>query len=271
MITMIEAGESSGTLDSVMKKLASQFENEVKLRRKVNSAMTYPIVLIVLCIGMVVLLMTVIMPSFMQMFEGLDELPALTRMMLAISDALADYWYIFLFVVILLIVGIPIFIKSDGGRKWIDGVKLRFPVFGPLMVKVISVRFCRTFSTLFSSGMAVLPILEIVGRVVDNRVISNELANVREDIRKGISLSRAVSRVKQFPPLVHSMISIGEESGMLDTVMESTAEYFDDEVESSIQRMTTLIEPALLIFMGVIVGMIVASLLLPIVTMMEHM
>jgi type IV pilus assembly protein PilC len=269
MISMIESGEASGTLDVVVEKLAVQFEADLKLKRKLISAVTYPGILTVLCVGVVILLVGVVMPTFSDIFEDAEDIPRLTQILLGVSSAFANYWYIFIFVIAVAIIGFNFFIRTEPGRLWWDGVKLSAPIFGPLSVRVASVRFCRTFAVLFSSGMAMMPVLEIVERVIGNAVISEDLVDVREDIRKGVTLSQAISRVPAFPPMIHSMISIGEESGSLPSILESTAEYFDDEVENAIQRMVTMIEPILLVIMGGVVGFVIASIMMAMVGMMQ--
>jgi len=271
MITMVESGEASGTLDVVMGKLADQFEADLKLRNKIGSAIAYPAILACLCVGVVALLVVVVLPSFGDMFAdmGEDAMPLATRMLLGMSVVVGSYWYVIIFLAVAAVFGLKSLFKTEKGRRFWDNLKLTAPMIGAVTVRVVAVRFCRTFATLFSSGMAMLPALDIVGRVVGNRVISDALANVREDIRKGVTLSQAVSRVPEFPPMIHSMISIGEESGTLDSVLESSARYFDDEVENAIQRMVTFIEPALLIFMAAIVAFVIISIMLPMVAMYQ--
>jgi len=270
MTSMVEAGEASGTLDTVMSKLATQFESDVRLRNKIISAVTYPAILSALCIGVVVLMVVVVLPSFGDMFAELgDNMPGVTKALLGFSENVGTYWYIYLFILIAIPVALSTYFKTPAGRLQLDSLKLRLPMFGLVNIRVVAVRFCRTFATLFSSGMPLMPVLDIVGRVVGNQVITNALMNVKEDIRKGVSLSQAVSRIQEFPPMVHSMISIGEESGTLDSVLESTARYFDDEVENAIQRMVTFIEPVLLIVMALVVGFVIISIMLPMMSMYE--
>ena len=270
MISMVEAGEASGTLDVVMSKLASQFESDVKLRSKIISAVTYPAILSALCVGVVTLMVVVVLPSFGDMFVEMgDAIPGVTKALLAFSNSVGTYWYIYLFILVAIPVALTTYFKTPAGRMQVDTLKLKLPMFGLVNIRVTAVRFCRTFATLFSSGMPLMAVLDIVGRVVGNHVITNALMNVKEDIRKGVSLSQAVSRIQEFPPMVHSMISIGEESGTLDSVLESTARYFDDEVENAIQRMVTFIEPVLLIVMALIVGFVIISVMLPMMAMYE--
>ena len=272
MLSMIESGEASGTLDTVMSKLAEQFEADLKLRNKLISSVTYPAILVVLCIGIVTLLIIAVLPTFSGMFAGLGEdLPPLTKALLGLSDTLRAYWYIYVFMLVAIPAGLGAWIKTKPGRLILDEFKLRAPLFGTVTTRLVSVRFCRTFATLFSSGMAMLPAIDIVSRVIGNQIVANYMDNVKEDIRKGVSLSHAISSIPIFPPMVHSMISIGEESGSLDTMLENTARYFDDELSNAIQRMVTFIEPALLVVMGGLVSMIILSIMLPMLSMYEAM
>ena len=271
MLSMIESGEASGTLDTVMQKLAAQFEADLKLRNKLISSVTYPAILVVLCIGIIGVLFVAVLPTFMGLFAGIgeDKIPALTLWLLSISNFVINKWYILLFIIIAIPAALQAYVKTETGRLQWDNLKLSAPLFGPLTSRITAVRFSRTFSTLFASGMALLPALEIVGRVVNNKVVADALSGVREDIRKGVSLSQAVSRVSAFPPMLYSMISIGEESGTLDSVLESTARYFDDEVENSMQRMITFIEPILLVIMGGVVAVVILSVMLPMLAMYQ--
>jgi len=271
MLSMIESGEASGTLDKVMHKLAAQFESDLKLRNKLISAVTYPAILMVLCVAIVGVLFLAVLPTFMGLFAGLGEenIPGLTKMMMNISNWASSNWYILLFVVIALPLGLRAYFKTDAGRLQWDEFKLRAPLLGMLTSRVSAVRFSRTLATLFASGMALLPALEIIGRVVNNKVVEDAITGVREDIRKGANLSQAVSRVAAFPPMLHSMIAVGEESGTLDSVLESTANYFDDEVENASQRLITFVEPILLIIMGAVVATVILSVMLPMMAMYE--
>ncbi|HWQ78559.1 MAG TPA: type II secretion system F family protein [Anaerovoracaceae bacterium] len=265
MISMVEAGEASGKLDHVVTKLAEQFEKDVKLKSKMKSAMTYPIILMVMAIGVVLILVTQVLPIFIGMFaEGGMDLPVPTRILIAFSDILRGYWYLVIFGIAALALVIKIYLASDKGLKKWHSIQLKLPVVSDLVVKVSAVRFTRTLSTLLSSGMSLLQALEIVNKVVGNRVITDGLNTTKEDIRKGMNLSQSLRRVSALPPMVYSMTGIGEESGTIEDMLEKCAEYYDDEVENAIQKMVTMMEPIMIVFMGVVVGFIIISMILPI-------
>ena len=265
MTSMIEAGEASGKLDSVIEKLADQFEKDTKLQAKIKSAMTYPIILACLAIGVVLILVTQVLPVFMNMFESSGtELPIPTQILVGFSNILRGYWYF----IILGIIAISILIKSylsteKGLHKWHE-LQYKIPVVNNLVIKVAAVRFTRTLSTLLSSGMTLLSALEIVIKVVGNRVVMESLNVTKEDIRRGMGLSQSLRKVTSLPPMVYSMVGIGEESGSIEHMLEKCAEYYDDEVENAIQKLVALMEPLLIVIMGVIVGFIIISMLLPI-------
>lgn len=265
MISMVEAGEASGKLDHVITKLAEQFEKDVKLKAKIRSAMTYPIILMVMAIGVVLILVTQVLPIFMGMFaESGMELPLPTKILIALSNILRGYWHLILIgLAVLVLLGKNYLSTETGLRKW-HSLELRIPVIRSTVIKISSVRFTRTLSTLLSSGMSLLQALEIVIKVVGNRVVMDGLNITKEDIRRGMSLSQSLRKVSVLPPMVYSMIGIGEEAGTIENMMEKCAEYYDDEVENAIQKLVSLMEPLMIVFMGVVVGFIIISMILPI-------
>lgn len=263
MISMIEAGEASGRLDSVIAKVAETFEKDVKLRNKIKSSMMYPIILAVLCILVVLILVMKVLPVFMGMFTAEMTLPLPTRMVMGFSDIMTAYWYIVMLAVVVIILVLRIYISTEEGKKNWHSMLLRLPIIGNTITKISAVRFSRTLSTLLSSGMTLIQSLEIVIQVVGNRVIMEGLNITKEDIRKGMPLSQSLRKANVLPPMVYSMISIGEESGSIEDMLTKTSEYYDDEVESAIQKMVSLLEPILIVFMGVIVGFIIISIMLP--------
>jgi len=272
MINLIESGESSGTLDTVMGKLANQFENELKLKNKVRAALTYPAILAVLGVGVVAILVTFVLPQFISMFEtsGVTELPLPTRILLAISGAVTGYWYVIAVVLLALVIGGRFYIRTDAGKLNWDSALMKIPVVKQVVVKTITVRFCRTFAMLFSSGMPMLQSLSIVGRVINNKAIESSMMAMSDDIRRGITLSQAIQKVTVFPPMVQSMVSIGEESGSLDEMMENSAKYFDDELENDLARLVALVEPIMIVLMAVVVGFVIISIMLPMLQIYQN-
>ena len=270
LINMVEAGEVSGNLDTIMERMAVHFEKENKLEQKIKSAMIYPIVLAVVSISVVIFLLVAVMPTFIGMFESSGQaLPGPTQILLNISNWLTEFWYLFIIIVVGLVVGFIVYKETPSGRTLIDSLKLKIPVVKDTNVKIITSRFTRTLSTLMASGIPLIQSLEVVSRIVGNKVVHDRLEIAIDNIRKGVSLSRAIQDVRVFPPMVDSMISIGEESGALDDILYKTADFYDDEVEVALQRLTTLMEPVMLVFMAVIIGFIVIAMAMPMFDMVN--
>jgi len=271
MINLIEAGEASGTLDKVMVRIADHFEKEMKTANKVKGAMIYPIILGGLTILVVGLLMVAVIPVFVKMFSTAGaELPIPTKIVMGISNILTNYWYI----IIALVAGVSFFwmnfLKNPINRKNWDKFKTKMPILGKLNVVIISARFARTLSTLMQSGIPLLKSLEIAGKVLGNKHFEGAVKEIREDIRKGTQLSTAVKKVAVFPLMLLSMITIGEESGTLDDVLNKTAVFYDEESDAAISKMVAMLEPLMIIVMAVIIGFIVVSIMLPMMGMMQN-
>jgi len=264
LVNMVEAGEISGTLDSIMERLASHFEKENKIRNKIKAAMIYPVILSILAVSVVFFLLTFVMPTFFGMFEKSGvALPLPTKILVMFSDFMLSYWYVIILSGAGSIYIIRRYLKTDGGRyKW-DRLKLQMPIVKKVVRNITTARFTRTLSTLLGSGITLLQALDIVAKVVNNRVASKGLMSVREDMKKGMDLSTPVKKLGIFPPMVNSMLSIGEESGMLEDILEKSAGFYDEEVESSMQQMVSVMEPVLIVFMAFIIGFIVVAMALP--------
>jgi type IV pilus assembly protein PilC len=270
LVSMVEAGEVSGNLDTVMLRMAEHFEKENKLENKVKSAMVYPAVLAVVSVVVVVFMLVFIMPTFIGMFESSGvELPGLTKVLLNISNSLKTYWYIYIGVILALVTGIRRYKKTEGGRRLFDSLKLRFPIVKGTTSMLITSRFTRTLSTLLTSGIPLIQALEVVARVVNNTIIEERMVEGIDSVRKGVSLARTVKDVGVFPPMVDSMIKIGEESGSLDDMLTKTADFYDEEVQTSLQKLTSMLEPIMLVVMGFIIGFIVIAMYLPMFDMMK--
>lgn len=264
MVYMIESGELSGNLDIILHRLANHYEKEAKLRNKVKSAMIYPIILIILCIVVVIFLVTFILPTFIGMFESSGvALPLPTRMLMGFSKFLRDYAIIIVLSILVLSALIAQYVNSDQGRKAYHRSLLRLPVLKGLNIKIITARFSRNLSTLLSSGVPLLTALDNVSNAIGNMVVAEEIRRYREEIQKGNELHQVVREGELFPPMLDNMMEIGKESGALDTILEKTADYYDDEADQALQRLVTLFEPAMIIFLAVVVGFIVISMALP--------
>ncbi len=270
LINMVQAGEVSGNLDTIMERMAVHFEKENKLENKMKSAMIYPSILGLVSIAVVVFLLVAVMPTFIGMFESSGQtLPAPTQILMGLSGKLTEFWYLFLGGTVIIVGGFTLYRQSAVGRTTLDSLKLKIPIVNDTSVKIVTSRFTRTLSTLMSSGIPLLESIEVVGKVVGNKVVENRLEDSIEDIRKGATLSRAIKDVKVFPPMLDSMIKVGEESGSLDDILYKTADFYDEEVELALQRVATLVEPVMLVVMALLIGFIVIAMALPMFDMVN--
>jgi len=271
-VSMIRAGEVSGQLDIILTRLAEYLEASAHLRSEIKSAMTYPVISLVLVFGIASFLMIGIVPSFKPVFESLEvELPALTVMIMDVAFFMRDYWYLIFGSVAAAFVGLKFVCQTPNGAYAKDSVMLRLPVFGVLFKKVALSRFARTFSTLVKSGVPILGAMEIVSDTAGNLVISRIVDRARDSVRNGESLSEPFSKSTVFPPMVTKMMAIGERSGALDSLLEKIAEFYDQQVESEVKGLTAMIEPIMIAIMGVIVGGIVLAVFLPIFKLQEKL
>ncbi len=269
-ISMVEAGELSGNIDLIMDRLAVHFEKEYKIENKIKSAMTYPAILAIVCVVVVVFLLTTIMPTFVEMYSSSGvELPPLTTMLINFSNALKQYWYIFVLVLLLIIVGISALMKNSKVKYKEDYYKLKIPVVKNLALKVATSRFTRTLSTLMGSGVPLLQALDTVSGVTGNTYIGSKIIEAKEDVRKGMALSQPLKQQGVFPPMVHSMIKIGEDSGSIEEILDKTADFYDEEVDTAVQRLTTMLEPIMIVFMAIIIGFIVIAMVTPMFDMVK--
>lgn len=268
LINMIEAGEATGSLNNVVEKMAQHYEKESKMDNKINNAMVYPIVLGIVSIGVVVFLLTYVMPTFMTMFESSGtEMPVLTKKLLAVSNIMRNYWYLLLIATTAMIIGLRELAKKEKVENVLETIKLKMPILKNINQIIITSRFTRNLSIVLYSGISIIEALEIVSKVVGNKLVERKLLESREKIMKGISLAETLKDINIFPPMVLAMIKIGEESGSLDSILEKTANFYDEEVETKLSKIATLIEPMMILFMGLIVAFIVVAMILPIFDM----
>jgi type IV pilus assembly protein PilC len=272
-VYMVEAGEAGGVLDEVLMRLSKLLEDMAKLQNEIKSAMAYPVTVgifaIIAFLGMTIFLI----PVFGGIFEGLGaELPLLTRVMLGISDILRS-WKVLIPIVVF--VGLSFIIrtyyKTPMGRLQIDGFMLKMPLFGDLNEKIAVARFCRVFGTLTRSGVPVLQCFDIVCNTIGNQVIINAVMAAKADIQQGGMISLAIQKENVFPPLAIQMISIGEETGELDAMMEKVAEFYEDEVEQAVKALTTMIEPIMMVGIAGLVGTILLSMYLPMFSIFDQL
>ncbi len=263
--SMVRAGEASGQMDIILERLADYVESSEELRREVKSAMTYPVISLFLVLGITAFLMLGVVPTFRQVFESLgSKLPPLTEFVLATSDYMREKWAQGLGIVMVVCAAFWMFARTEFGALALDHGRLRAPIFGQLARKIALARFSRTFATLIRSGVPIMGTLDIVSETAGNRVISNAVNASKESVRNGNMLSEPLSEAAVFPPMVVRMISIGEKSGALEQLLEKIAEFYDAQVKAQIKSLTSLIEPLLISFMGIIVGGVVLSVFLPI-------
>ncbi|MFT4538357.1 MAG: type IV pilus assembly protein PilC [Planctomycetota bacterium] len=267
-VSMVKAGEISGQMDVILNRLADYQESSDELSREIKAAMTYPVISMVLVMGITAFLMLGVVPTFKEVFNSLDaELPGITQMVLNVSDYLKNNIGQVLLVTMGVVFALVTFGKTPQGHRFFDGMKLRLPVFGPLFTKVCLARFSRTFSTLIRSGVPIMATLDIVANTAGNQIVTDAVMNSRESVRNGNLLSEPLSTAKVFPPMVVRMIAIGERTGALETLLEKIAEFYDSQVKAQVKALTSLIEPLLITVMGVIVGGVVLAIFAPILDM----
>ncbi|MDH8679422.1 type II secretion system F family protein [Fusibacter bizertensis] len=272
LISMVEAGELTGNLDNVLLKMSEHYTKENRINSKVKSAMMYPTILSVLVVVVVVFMLTFVLPTFITMFNQTgDALPLPTRIVMGLSDALQAYWYIFLGVIIAVTYAVRRIGKSVEGKRFFDRLKLKMPIIKTSIAKIATSRFTRTLSTLLASGIPIIQALETSAQVTGNQVVIDGIYVVSEDIKKGIVLSSLLKKVGVFPPMMISMVNIGEESGALEEMLSKTADYYDEELDAAISKMISFIEPVMIIVMALIVGFIVIAMLLPMFDMYSNM
>jgi type IV pilus assembly protein PilC len=271
-INLTRAGEVGGVLDETMHRVAEFMEKDQTLRAKVKSAMTYPTVIFFFAIAIVVFLLVFALPSFASMFESVgSDLPLMTKVVIMISDTLRNYWLIWIVVIVVLIVAFKQYTKTPKGLYNWHKLMLSLPVFGMLNRKVTVSRFSRTLGTLLSSGVPVMQALEVTGKASGNSVVEKAVDSVRVSIREGESISVPMEASGIFPPMVTQMIAVGEETGSLDAMLKKISDFYDMEVEATLDSLTSLIEPLLMAFMGIMVGFIVIAMYLPLFTIINEL
>ncbi|MDD2519534.1 MAG: type II secretion system F family protein [Kiritimatiellae bacterium] len=268
-VNMVKAGEIGGVLDVVLARLAEFQEKAEKIKGKVKSAMTYPIVVLVMALSILTFLMMFIVPKFADIFADLmggKGMPMLTQFVMNASSVMVHRLPIVVIVIVALVVIIKLLAKTTGGRYALDKFKLNAPVFGTLISKNSISRFTRTLGTLMSSGVPVLQALNIVKETVGNEVISKAVAMIHDAVKEGENMAPPIASSKVFPPMVVSMVEVGEETGALPDMLNKIADSYDDDVDNAVAAMTSIIEPVLIIFLAVVVGTIVIALFLPLVS-----
>lgn len=261
LISMVNAGESSGSLDVIMQRMSDHYAKENKMNNTVKSAMMYPIILLIMSIAIVIGMFTFIMPTFVDMFEDPSTMPTLTKGMIAVSDFLKKRWYILLGIVVLLVFVIRYLLKVPSFRVKFDKLLIKGPGFGKLIVTIYTARFSRTLSSLYSSGIPMVECLQRASAILGNSYINEKFVTVIDEVKQGASLSSSIQRTEIFDSMFCSIIYVGEESGSLDDILTKTSDYYEEESDSAVQRLVAMLEPVMIIVLGIMVGLIVASVL----------
>ncbi|HET9721975.1 MAG TPA: type II secretion system F family protein [Candidatus Saccharimonadales bacterium] len=273
-VNMVRAGEAGGILDDILKRLASQVEKDATIRKKIHSAMAYPIVILTVTIIAFFGIMLFILPKISKILTDLGgpnaKLPVYSRAMLDISGFMQKNFLFIILSAIVLIWGFRHYIRTERGRYQWHGVVLRLPIVGDIVAKVIIARFSRTFSSLMSSGVSVLDALEVTGKAVGNKVIQKELADISEAVKNGQPLGKQLVDAPFFPPIVGQMMTVGEETGKIDQVLVKVADFYEEEVDTVIDSLASIIEPVMIIILGSIVGLIAASVMGPIASLSKN-
>ena len=264
MIGMIRSGEGSGNLDLVTQRLSVQYEKDYKLTQQVKSAMTYPCILLVLCVVIVILIVTFILPQFQSLFDQMESLPMITNILIAVSNFLVQKWYIALLIVAVIVALIRIIVGIPSVRRGVDWLKVHMWGFGKLFKVVYTARFARTLSSLYSSGMPLVSAVGVATKTIGNGYVESQFDEVITMVRSGVPLSQGLREVDGLLKKLSSTILVGEESGRLDVMLDSIAETLESDAEQATKRMVTLLEPILIIFMALIVGCIMIGVMLPI-------
>lgn len=264
-INMIAAGEAGGILDTILNRLATYLEKAMKLKRKVKGAMTYPAVVLFASFAVITLLLVKVVPIFQNIFAGMGrELPFLTQLLIDLSNFITNNAFYLAGALIIAGVALVRFYQTERGRNLFDRMILKPPVIGPLMRKVAISKFTRTLSTMISSGVPILDGLEIVSRTAGNKIVEKALMETRKNISEGKTIAEPLAATSVFPPMVVQMIAVGEATGSLDSMLSKIADFYDDEVETAVSALTSMLEPILMVFLGGVVGGMIVAMYLPI-------
>lgn len=264
LVHMVKAGEMGGALDEILRRMAIHFEKESEMVEKVKSALTYPAVLILVAIVSVIFLLTFVLPAFVTMLASMNvALPLPTKMVIALSGLMHSFWYLGSGLLAIFAYVAHRYLKTDRGQRWKDRLLLHLPIVGDLLRKIIISRFSRTLSTLLRGGVPILQALEVVAKTAGNTFIMDSVEKARDNIRIGGSISGPLSETGVFPPMIIEIVAVGEETGSLDTLLTRVGDYYDREVDHMVNRLASLIEPLMIVGLGIVVGLILLSILLP--------
>jgi type IV pilus assembly protein PilC len=263
---LVAAGEIGGILDTILNRLAVYIEKAVKLKNQVKSAMYYPIGILVVAAGVIAVMLVKVIPTFEKMYKdmGNAELPKPTQVVMGISHSFIDTWYVYFGTIVFVIVGTSMARRNDKGREITDRMLLMSPVIGPVLRKIVVARFTRTLGTLLSSGVPILDALDICARTAGNRVVQQGILRARDRISEGRDMAGPLAESKVFPTMVVQMIGVGEQTGAMDQMLQKIADFYEEEVDAAVSGLTSLIEPVMMAFLGVVVGGLIVAMYLPI-------
>ena len=269
-IGMVQSGETGGVLQEALESIAEQLHKDKVLRDNIRSATTYPMAVSIFAVLLLIGMMVFLVPVFMDFFPADAELPLITEAIIAVSESIRNFWYVWLLSVIVFISGLRFYFRSESGQIKMDKIKFRIPAFGPLLKKAVLARFARTLSTMISGGIPIMQALESAGKAAGNIMVESAVKEASEQIHEGKSIAEPLKESGLFPPMVIHMIAVGEETGNLSDLLNRVAGFFEEEVETMSKGLTSLIEPLLLIVVGVVVGIMLISLYLPIFTVITE-
>jgi len=263
-VSMIKAGEVGGILDVILERLSAYLEAAETLKAKVKGAMMYPAVVSTIAGSVTFFLIVGVIPTFEGIFKGFGaELPGMTQILIDLSHFLRNYWYVVLLTPVVLFIAMKQYGKTEGGKRNIDSLILKIPIFGILLKKVAVAKFTRTFGTLVKSGVPILQALETVAKTSGNKVIEIAIMSAREAVKEGERIATPLKKANIFPPMVIQMVAIGEETGNLDAMLNKIADFYDQEVDTAVKGLTSMIEPIIIVIMGVVIGFIVIAMFMP--------
>jgi type IV pilus assembly protein PilC len=272
IIAMVKSGEESGSLDIVLDRISHDKEREIEIRAKIAAGVRYPVIIMIAALLIVTMVLYLVVPAFQGIFESMDaKLPAPTKVLIFASELVRHSALMVLVIIIVLVVAFKYLTKIPSVERTVDSLKLKLPVFGMLQRKIALARFSRTLSILLRSGVPILRALSVVEQTVGNAIIASAVVAAKESIREGERISPPLEETGEFPPMVIDMIAVGEETGTLDTMLEKISEFYDQEVDYTIDAFTTLIEPVLIMFLGIVIGFIVVALYMPLFSIVSQL
>lgn len=272
LINMVEAGEASGNLEIAFERMATQFEKDAKMRAMIKKAMVYPCVVGVVAIGVIIVMMTVVIPNFEGLFNQIGgEMPAITKVVQSASKFFIAYWYMIVAVIFGIIMALKFYSSTASGEELFAKIALAMPLFGDLKIKGYSSRYARTISTLLAAGIPLIDAIDITAKTIENKIIRQSLISAKEEVARGVPLSVPMKACGHFPPMVCHMTKIGEETGNMEAMLERLADYYDEEVEVATQSLTAAMEPMIILVLAAVVGVLIAAIMSPMMTMYDSL